>query len=77
MVEGTPLLRVQTGNRLEGSNPFVSANFSIFRSPNGLKSLNFIYRAPHKDSEITLYCATFCTTKRCTSTLLSVHLAAI
>ena len=25
MVEGTPLLRVQTGNRLEGSNPFVSA----------------------------------------------------
>ena len=27
MVEGTPLLRVQTGNRLEGSNPFVSAIF--------------------------------------------------
>ena len=27
MVEGTPLLRVQTGNRLEGSNPFVSATF--------------------------------------------------
>ena len=26
MVEGTPLLRVQTGNRLEGSNPFVSAS---------------------------------------------------
>ena len=25
MVEGTPLLRVQTGNRLEGSNPFHSA----------------------------------------------------
>lgn len=25
VVEGTPLLRVQTGNRLEGSNPFVSA----------------------------------------------------
>ena len=25
MVEGTPLLRVQAGNRLEGSNPFVSA----------------------------------------------------
>ncbi len=25
MVEGTPLLRAQTGNRLEGSNPFVSA----------------------------------------------------
>ena len=25
MVEGTPLLRVQTGNCLEGSNPFVSA----------------------------------------------------
>ena len=25
MVEGTPLLRGQTGNRLEGSNPFVSA----------------------------------------------------
>ena len=27
MVEGTPLLRVQAGNRLEGSNPFVSAIF--------------------------------------------------
>lgn len=27
MVEGTPLLRVQTGNRLEGSNPFVSATW--------------------------------------------------
>lgn len=27
VVEGTPLLRVQTGNRLEGSNPFVSATF--------------------------------------------------
>ena len=26
MVEGTPLLRVQAGNRLEGSNPFVSAS---------------------------------------------------
>jgi len=25
VVEGTPLLRVQTGNCLEGSNPFVSA----------------------------------------------------
>ncbi len=25
MAEGTPLLRVQTGNRLEGSNPFHSA----------------------------------------------------
>ncbi len=25
MVEGTPLLRVQAGNRLEGSNPFGSA----------------------------------------------------
>ena len=25
MVEGTPLLRAQTGNRLEGSNPFGSA----------------------------------------------------
>jgi hypothetical protein len=25
VVEGTPLLRVQTRNRLEGSNPFVSA----------------------------------------------------
>ena len=25
MVEGTPLLRVQAGNRLEGSNPFHSA----------------------------------------------------
>jgi hypothetical protein len=25
VVEGTPLLRVQTGNRLEGSNPFHSA----------------------------------------------------
>lgn len=32
MVEGTPLLRAQTGDRLEGSNPFGSAilyNFSI------------------------------------------------
>ena len=27
MVEGTPLLRVQTGNCLEGSNPFVSATY--------------------------------------------------
>ena len=27
MVEGTPLLRVQAGNRLEGSNPFHSAIF--------------------------------------------------
>lgn len=26
MVEGTPLLRAQAGNRLEGSNPFGSAN---------------------------------------------------
>ena len=25
MVEGTPLLRVHTGNGIEGSNPFVSA----------------------------------------------------
>jgi hypothetical protein len=25
VVEGTPLLRVQAGNRLEGSNPFHSA----------------------------------------------------
>jgi len=25
VVEGTPLLRVQAGNRLEGSNPFGSA----------------------------------------------------
>ncbi len=25
MVEGTPLLRVQIGNGLEGSNPFLSA----------------------------------------------------
>lgn len=28
MVEGTPLLRVQAGNRLEGSNPFVSATLT-------------------------------------------------
>ena len=27
MVEGTPLLRVQAGNRLEGSNPFHSATY--------------------------------------------------
>jgi hypothetical protein len=27
VVEGTPLLRVQTGNCLEGSNPFVSATY--------------------------------------------------
>ena len=27
MVEGTPLLRVQMGNCLEGSNPFLSATF--------------------------------------------------
>jgi hypothetical protein len=27
VVEGTPLLRVQAGNRLEGSNPFHSAIF--------------------------------------------------
>jgi hypothetical protein len=27
VVEGTPLLRVQAGNRLEGSNPFVSATY--------------------------------------------------
>jgi hypothetical protein len=26
VVEGTPLLRVQAGNRLEGSNPFHSAS---------------------------------------------------
>ncbi len=31
MVEGTPLLRVQTGNRLEGSNPFVSAMARLFQ----------------------------------------------
>lgn len=31
MVEGTPLLRVQTGNRLEGSNPFVSANATLIQ----------------------------------------------
>ncbi len=29
VVEGTPLLRVQTGNRLEGSNPFVSATCTL------------------------------------------------
>src|SRR5690606_13043868 len=29
VVEGTPLLRVQTGNRLEGSNPFVSATLPV------------------------------------------------
>jgi hypothetical protein len=29
VVEGTPLLRAQTGNRLEGSNPFVSATKSL------------------------------------------------
>jgi hypothetical protein len=34
VVEGTPLLRVQAGNRLEGSNPFGSAN-------NPLKSFLF------------------------------------
>ena len=28
MVEGTPLLRVHTGNGIEGSNPFVSATCS-------------------------------------------------
>lgn len=28
MVEGTPLLRVQIGNGLEGSNPFLSATIS-------------------------------------------------
>ena len=30
MVEGTPLLRAQTGNRLEGSNPFVSATLLLW-----------------------------------------------
>jgi hypothetical protein len=37
VVEGTPLLRAQTGNRLEGSNPFVSATDPrlIFPCPNG------------------------------------------
>ena len=29
VVEGTPLLRVQAGNRLEGSNPFVSATCTL------------------------------------------------
>ena len=29
MVEGTPLLRVQAGNRLEGSNPFHSATCTL------------------------------------------------
>ncbi len=29
MVEGTPLLRAQAGNRLEGSNPFGSATFNM------------------------------------------------
>ncbi len=32
VVEGTPLLRVQAGNRLEGSNPFVSATIRPFAS---------------------------------------------
>ena len=27
MVEGAPLLREYTGNRIEGSNPFVSATY--------------------------------------------------
>ena len=30
MVEGTPLLRVQAGNRLEGSNPFGSATYPTY-----------------------------------------------
>ena len=37
MVEGTPLLRVQAGNRLEGSNPFGSAT-------DPLKSLLFPFQ---------------------------------
>ena len=36
MVEGTPLLRAQAGNRLEGSNPFGSAIFIITNSFYGI-----------------------------------------
>ena len=31
MVEGAPLLREYTGDGIEGSNPFLSATFSISR----------------------------------------------
>ena len=30
MVEGAPLLREYTGNRIEGSNPFVSATYHFY-----------------------------------------------
>ena len=30
MAEGAPLLRAYTGDRIEGSNPFVSATISFF-----------------------------------------------
>ncbi len=39
MVEGTPLLRAQAGNRLEGSNPFGSATHPFF-----LMCLSRVYR---------------------------------
>ena len=44
VVEGTPLLRVQAGNRLEGSNPFHSAILSISQHmiPPQLRRVNFL-----------------------------------
>ena len=44
VVEGTPLLRVQAGNRLEGSNPFVSAIISL-KSRRSMKALALWSRA--------------------------------
>jgi hypothetical protein len=41
VVEGTPLLRVQTGNRLEGSNPFLSATYTKSSNLNDLCSRKF------------------------------------
>ena len=51
MVEGTPLLRVQAGNRLEGSNPFVSAITFLYvvvnKVESGLAPSPFAHVFPH------------------------------
>ncbi len=44
MVEGARLERVYAGNRIKGSNPFLSANF--FHTTSGFKLVHRVTRLP-------------------------------
>ena len=62
VVEGTPLLRVQAGNRLEGSNPFVSAIIPVANT----------YRR-HRGAEIVVFSKGFASRMRTSETARQVR----